>query len=394
MSLISLQNSSELEVTILSNRFIDNFMPRANGEFVKVYIYLLRAVSSSPSSFSLEHMADRLFCTERDIFRALKYWEGEKILSLTYTTDRQLSGITLLEPFADAGHMESSASSENIFSTAGTSSSPVSAQMAAGISQPVALTGSAPKNVSLSSSNSAVSGGTSSELSTSADYIRSLTPDHISELKQNEEVSQLLYIAEQYLAKTLTPTEMQKIFFFYDELHMSADLIEYLVEYCVCKGSKSIHYIRKVGLAWAEDGISTVSQAKERTTTYRRNTFAIMKAFGINDRNPVDPELKYIEKWLDTYDFTLELVLEACRRTMERLHKPNFEYADRILQRWSDQHVHNMTDVSALDQEHQKKSSRRASAPAQARSTGFSNFQQRDYDFDELEKQLLESQNP
>ena len=90
MSLISLQNSSELEVTILSNRFIDNFMPRANGEFVKVYIYLLRAVSSSPSSFSLEHMADRLFCTERDIFRALKYWEGEKILSLTYTTDRQL----------------------------------------------------------------------------------------------------------------------------------------------------------------------------------------------------------------------------------------------------------------------------------------------------------------
>lgn len=114
MSLISLQNSSELEVTILSNRFIDNFMPRANGEFVKVYIYLLRAVSS-PSSFSLEHMADRLFCTERDIFRALKYWEGEKILSLTYTTDRQLSGITLLEPFADAGHMESSASVRTFF---------------------------------------------------------------------------------------------------------------------------------------------------------------------------------------------------------------------------------------------------------------------------------------
>ena len=192
---------------------------------------------------------------------------------------------------------------------------------------------------------------------------------------------------------TLSSSEIETLLYFYDQLHFSADLIEYLVEYCVCKGSKSIHYIRKVGLAWAEDGISTVSQAKERTTTYRRNTFAIMKAFGINDRNPVDPELKYIEKWLDTYDFTLELVLEACRRTMERLHKPNFEYADRILQRWSDQHVHNMTDVSALDQEHQKKSSRRAPAPAQARSTGFSNFQQRDYDFDELEKQLLESQN-
>ena len=81
MSLISLQNSSELEVTILSNRFIDNFMPRANGEFVKVYIYLLRMVSAAPSSFSLEHMADSLFCTERDISRALKYWEGEKLIA-------------------------------------------------------------------------------------------------------------------------------------------------------------------------------------------------------------------------------------------------------------------------------------------------------------------------
>lgn len=98
MSLISLKNSSETEVTVLSNRFIDNFMPRANGEFVKVYIYLLRVVSAAPSSFNLEDMADRLLCTDRDISRALKYWEAEKLISLTYTADQQLSGITLLEP--------------------------------------------------------------------------------------------------------------------------------------------------------------------------------------------------------------------------------------------------------------------------------------------------------
>ena len=122
MSLISLQNSSELEVTILSNRFIDNFMPRANGEFVKVYIYLLRMVSAAPSSFSLEHMADSLFCTERDISRALKYWEGEKLIALTYTADQKLSGITLLEPFADTGHRESSASVDT-FTGSGNSAS-------------------------------------------------------------------------------------------------------------------------------------------------------------------------------------------------------------------------------------------------------------------------------
>lgn len=398
MSLISLQNSSELEVTILSNRFIDNFMPRANGEFVKVYIYLLRAVSSSPSSFSLEHMADRLFCTERDIFRALKYWEGEKILSLTYTTDRQLSGITLLEPFADAGHMESSASSENIFSTAGTSSSPVSAQMAAGISQPVALTGSAPKNVSLSSSNSAVSGGTSSELSTSADYIRSLTPDHISELKQNEEVSQLLYIAEQYLAKTLTPTEMQKIFFFYDELHMSADLIEYLVEYCVSRGRKSMRYIETVALAWTRDGVTTVEMARDASSRFSKDYYTILKAMGISGRNPVENEISYIDTWRKTYGFDLELIQEACSRTVLSTGQPSFQYADKILSGWKKKNVHTLEDVRLLDAEHKKSQlekavSRKKQPAAQSQSNNrFNNFHQRDYDFTEYEKRLLNNQ--
>lgn len=398
MSLISLQNSSELEVTILSNRFIDNFMPRANGEFVKVYIYLLRAVSSSPSSFSLEHMADRLFCTERDIFRALKYWEGEKILSLTYTTDRQLSEITLLEPFADAGHMESSASSENIFSTAGTSSSPVSAQMAAGISQPVALTGSAPKNVSLSSSNSAVSGGTSSELSTSADYIRSLTPDHISELKQNEEVSQLLYIAEQYLAKTLTPTEMQKIFFFYDELHMSADLIEYLVEYCVSRGRKSMRYIETVALAWTRDGVTTVEMARDASSRFSKDYYTILKAMGISGRNPVENEISYIDTWRKTYGFDLELIQEACSRTVLSTGQPSFQYADKILSGWKKKNVHTLEDVRLLDAEHKKRQlekavSRKKQPAAQSQSNNrFNNFHQRDYDFTEYEKRLLNNQ--
>lgn len=398
MSLISLQNSSELEVTILSNRFIDNFMPRANGEFVKVYIYLLRAVSSSPSSFSLEHMADRLFCTERDIFRALKYWEGEKILSLTYTTDRQLSGITLLEPFADAGHMESSASSENIFSTAGTSSSPVSAQMAAGISQPMALTGSAPKNVSLSSSNSAVSGGTSSELSTSADYIRSLTPDHISELKQNEEVSQLLYIAEQYLAKTLTPTEMQKIFFFYDELHMSADLIEYLVEYCVSRGRKSMRYIETVALAWTRDGVTTVEMARDASSRFSKDYYTILKAMGISGRNPVENEISYIDTWRKTYGFDLELIQEACSRTVLSTGQPSFQYADKILSGWKKKNVHTLEDVRLLDAEHKKRQlekavSRKKQPATQSQSNNrFNNFHQRDYDFTEYEKRLLNNQ--
>lgn len=288
MSLISLKNSSETEVTVLSNRFIDNFMPRANGEFVKVYIYLLRVVSAAPSSFNLEDMADRLLCTDRDISRALKYWEAEKLISLTYTADQQLSGITLLEP-GDAGQLESSVSSEGAFS-GGTASAFASA---------------------VGTDSVSAASGSATSAQTNANATSRLTPDRVKELKQNEEVSQLLYITEQYLCKTLTPTEIQKILYFYDELKMSADLIEYLVEYCVSRGRKSIRYIETVALAWFSDGVTTVEMAREASSRFSRDYYTILKAMGISGRNPVENEISYIDTWRKTYGFDLELIQEA-----------------------------------------------------------------------------------
>ena len=38
--------------TLLPNAFVDNYMIRANGEYIKVYIYLLRMVSDG-ANFSI-----------------------------------------------------------------------------------------------------------------------------------------------------------------------------------------------------------------------------------------------------------------------------------------------------------------------------------------------------
>lgn len=332
-------------ITGVSNYFLDYYMPKANGEYVKVYLYLLRALHQPERKLSVTMLADALEHTESDILRALKYWEKQKLLRLECDSAGELRGIYLLEiPLPDYD------------------TEPLIPQQAENTSTGASVPAKKP-----------------------------YSKNELSHFSGQSECRQLLFVCEQYLKKTLSPSEIETILYFYDQLHFSADLIEYLVEYCVCKGSRSIHYIETVALAWSEAGISTVTQAKERTTTYTRGCFAIMKAFGINDRNPVDPELKYMEKWLHTYDFTLELILEACRRTMERLHKPSFEYADRILKKWTEQKVHNLEDVKTLDQTHRKQSRQPKPAPA-ARPTGFSNFEQRDYDFDELEKKLLQSQ--
>lgn len=342
MSMITLQKPSQSEVTLLSNIFIDDYMPEANGEFVKVYIYLLRTLSTTPVSFSLEEMADRLLCTERDILRALKYWARQDILALDFAEDKVLRSIALLPPKSKAPASEPSGSS-------------VSRQPAPAQTVP-------------------------------------LTPDRVRELKQNEEIVQLLYIAEQYLGKTLSPSEIQKLLFFYDGLGFSTDLIEYLLEYCVSRSHKSIRYMETVALAWTQEGISTVAEAKKANARYSKDYYSILKALGITNRSPVETEVTLMDTWLKTYGFSMAVIQEACTRTVLQTGQASFQYADKILTGWKKKQVKSLEDIQALDAEYKKRKQekKQAKAPASpASGNKFNNFQQREYNFDEYEKRLL-----
>ena len=363
MAMITLQNSRNAGVTVLTNNFIDNYMPEANGEFVKVYIYLLRLLSDTSVPFSLEQMADHFFCTERDIVRALKYWEKEKLLTLTYRSNEDIADITLNMPPAGSVPSESAVQTVSAAKTTARQAPDTPAQPA-----------QAEKPAARSAS--------------------SLSPDRVKELKQNDEIVQLLYIAEQYLGKTLTPTEMKKILFFYDELKFSPDLIEYLIEYSVSRGHKSIRYIETVALAWAEEGITTVTMAKEASSRYAKEYFTIFKSMGISGRNPVETEITLMNNWLNNYGFTMDIIQEACSRTVLATGQPSFQYADKILSGWKDKNVRTLADIRLLDAQHQrqkleKNAQKKATAPKQPAANRFNNFHQRQYDFNEYEKKLL-----
>lgn len=381
MNTIHLRALSSPQVTVLSNIFIDQYMPGAGGEFVKVYIYLLRLLADPSASVCLSLLADRLNCTEGDISRALKYWSNEGLLILETDPSGELTGITLTEPSLDT-QMELTA----------TSSVPQSAQAAtAPILQTVpAATASVPQP-SPAATTPAPQPDAVPSRSASA-----LTPARIKELKENEDVAQLIYICEQYLGKTLTPTDTRKILFFYDELKMSVDLIDFLIQYCVGRGHKSMRYIETVAMAWSKEGITTVEMAKDSTSRYGKDYFTILKAMGISNRNPVDSEIVMMDTWLKDYGFSMDMIQEACSRTIMQTGQPSFQYAHKILTGWFKKGALTPKAVQALDVQHQKRSqdSSRSRAQTPKSTNRFNNFQQRNYDFKELEKQLLERQNP
>lgn len=337
--------------TLVSNLFLDEYMPAANGEYVKVYLYLLRCLESDRSKLSLSLIADKFDHTEGDIQRALKYWEKMNLLALEYDGAKTLTGIRLLD-----GNVRPSP--QNAVSV---------------------------ENVSDSGKSTALEG--------SAQAFSD--PAKAEGCLSQEDAKQLLFICEQYLGKTLSSTEVSRILYFHDSLGFDTSLIEYLIEYCVSHRHKSMRYIESVALAWHKEGYLTVAQAKEHTTTYSKSYFSILKAFGITNRNPVDVEISFMDKWMNDYGFSLDLITEACSRTMAAIHQPGFEYADKILSTWKAGGIASLADVKALDDKH---ASSKANTRAGAESTSpkkaaapnrFHNFRERNYDYKELQKRLI-----
>ena len=74
MSRLTIYRDNQADSTVVSNLFIDQYMKDANDAQLKVYLYLLRMMSAyQPTSVS--DIADRFNHTEKDVLRALKYWQ-------------------------------------------------------------------------------------------------------------------------------------------------------------------------------------------------------------------------------------------------------------------------------------------------------------------------------
>lgn len=386
MTDITLHTKSKSMVTCVSNTFIDEYMADANGEFVKIYLYLLRCINAA-ESFSVSRMADKFDHTEKDIKRALKYWEKKHLLQLEYNSKEQLTGICLCEPVSAVAE----ASEQTMKSKTADETHPVSAiDGTNAVMHTTSVTVSAPsKEVPADTTASAVNAA-SAAVST-VDIRPSYTKDQILSFQNDEASSDLLFIIERYIGHPLSIKDYETILYWSDELKFSADLIEYLVESCVDNGHKSIRYMDKIALSWSASSIRTVEDARRSSSAYKQTHYGVMKAFGISGRKLAEYELELVDKWTSQFGFTLDIISEACKRTLQATNQPSFQYADTILENWHKCNIHHLDDIAVLDSAY-KKSKASASRNVTVNKTAanrFNNFSQRTYNFEQLEKQLL-----
>jgi len=398
MTAINISSDIATSFTTVSDIFIDQYMPKANGEFVKVYLYLLRATGSGAGIATISEIADHFSNTEADIIRALNYWASEGILQLRSGADGQIMGINLCS--LSVSGMQ--AAQSNIQSAV--------ADNAAQNNLQNSVVNNAAQNISTADirmQDSVVEKLKSQTTDKASSSQKEYTLDEIKEFRKNPDISELFFIIETYLKHTLSSTDTNMVLYWLDELHFSTDLVEYLVEYCITKGHSSLRYMNKVALGWADAGIKTVDQAKDDAAAHSQIYYSVMKALGITGRNLVDSEVSLINKWVGEYGFDIELVKAACNKTISAIQKPSFEYTDSILANWRKKDVHTLKDVEVLDANFAK--ANKASATGSSQSTNatngsskpksnnsssknkFNNFNQRNNDYDKLEKLFLNS---
>ena len=445
-------------ITTIYNSFIEDYMPAANGSYVKVYLYIAKCLQAKESNFSISSLADQLENTEKDILRALMYWEKKGLMSLNRDkATGEILGLEMLIPFAERDFdtyentakesaaslgVDSDLSETGALNRRNSDLSETGAldRRKSDLSETGALnrrnsdfseTGALDRRNSDLSETGALdrrnsdfsetdaantstyeSSGTDAPSNVNSDVHRAsnsaqennssavkpiqVPPEQIQELSANEDFVWVCNVVESYLERPMKPTEIQLITYLYGTLHFSRELILHLYDYCISMGKTACNYIQTVALSWHEQGIKTPEQAQNASVRYLASYNAVSKALGLG-RGLAEIEKKYVDHWQNDWNMDLSVILEACNRTVLKLHHADFKYTEGILSHWNEQNVRTLQGVEQSDLHYaqtkeQKEKKKPSTSGKQTPRNQFQNFKQRDVsseELQELERKLL-----
>ncbi len=323
MGTITLSSEDTGSNSILSNIFIDYYMPEANGTFVKVYLYLLRLQQSNRQMCSLTEVADHLNCTDNDVSRAIKYWISKGLLQYSQDEMGNPVGLILCQPQSPEAAGQASRIVDFRL---------VRQEDAAPAAEPAAPAPAKEKG-------------------------RKKQPSvrELAKALEDPQFCELRAQAEAYFDRPLADKDVNALWYIYDDLKLPFGLCEYLLEYCA--EDKDTHpertkadYYRKVAASWAEQGIRTREEAQQANTRRFFGT-QLLRALGIRDRYiPTDAEVRMIEDWKTRFGFSDEMLVLACETAlMKKPGNVGFAYVQGILESWHKQGFTTPEEVKKLD---------------------------------------------
>lgn len=163
------------------------------------------------------------------------------------------------------------------------------------------------------------------------------------------ELSYLLECMENQLKRPITSIEHKAVINILKYIGLPSDVVLMAIKHCVSIDKMNVRYLEKVCVSWAEKGILTHQAAEEHLSSFS-NVFnmenEIKKIFGISERNLIKKEKDMIDKWFNTYDFSMDIITFAFEKTIIAINKVSFPYIDKILSSWFDLSFKSIEDIN------------------------------------------------
>lgn len=325
MSTFMLKNK-QLDFTPVSNIFIEKYMPKARGEFIKVYLLMLKYNTCGEMGVTSSILATSLNLLESDVLNALNYWNDEGLIKLIPIDKMGNFNIEFVDLVQES-------KSKN-------------------------------KEINL-----------------------------LQALNKNS-TKDMLNDIERLLGRPLSPKEMTTYLSWQDDFNFSSELILILFEYCVSRGKSDPRYIEKVALGWKDMNIRTVEEAQNYIKKNEDKWVKIrhiLNYLGIKNPELMKPQEEMLDKWINDFNFPLDVIEKACNICFQRLNRADFKYIDGILSNWN---KNNLKTIAAIEEKDLKPTS-----PTQSKGNYTSNNSKRfvnqninnksSKDYDDLEKELL-----
>ena len=252
-------NNLYLSDTQVENIFLTEYMPEAEGDFVKVYLTALMYAGDEKMSNSL--IAKHLGMEEEDVLRAWNYWESCGVIRKRGVSD-------------DRFHytVEFTCLKEKLFLSPGETEEEASEEI----------------------------------------------PEDFSLRMNDEELRKTFDSVEEITGRMLESRESSAIVSWICEEGLSPDLIRFAYRFCAEKrGNSRFPYVSSVIRDWERENIRTSEEAEKylEDTDLRHNQYRrVMKALGFH-RNPTEKEQDIMDTWFDQMGFDIGKILEACAKT-------------------------------------------------------------------------------
>ena len=206
-----------------------------------------------------------------------------------------------------------------------------------------------------------------------------LSAEQLQKSAENQKRAKAIeFINNKFFSGLMPTTWYPEIELWFKKYDFDEEVMIALFGYCFDKSALHKNYVQTVAEAWNKNNIKTFNDLDvyyEKQEKINVIAKTISKKLGIS-RNLTQYEYGYIEKWVIDYNFLMDIIEIALKRTTSKAN-PSFDYLDKLLTDWHERGFKTVNDVQNFLAEMKEKNK---NVKKLEKQTGYDKYEQRSYD--------------